>query len=347
MHPTDDNDHEPRDHPTHPVRTFVLGLEWTRGTDTRVGLIWARTSHPHPCRVCVPVRLGDWITTREPNYQEMRSLDLAAGEGVWDIWRAAGTREILPASLVAICPSAGVVLEAFHGVQRTVHTEHNAAILTAEFPHPDPAAPRWQQIYTDLAGHIQGRWLRPGDKVPTVEDMATMYQYSRTSSLRALKRLQADGWVTSRYRSGTYVNPHRTTPISELVYADLRADIHSGRMRPGDELPTIPALARTYQCSASTVRRALYRLHTDDLIEGRRGLGVFVTDPGKKPYRKGERVALVHTNDPDTKLRPGDEGTILRHDTASHTVDVAWDHGPTLTLCLDAGDRIRRLGQQP
>jgi hypothetical protein len=60
-------------------------------------------------------------------------------------------------------------------------------------------------------------------------------------------------------------------------------------------------------------------------------------------YGKGERVALVYTDDPHTALRPGDEGTVVHHDEATATVDVDWDSGSRLSMCLDAGDRIRRL----
>ena len=58
---------------------------------------------------------------------------------------------------------------------------------------------------------------------------------------------------------------------------------------------------------------------------------------------RGQRVALVHTDDPHTALRPGDEGTVVRHDQATATVDIDWDSGSRLSMCLDAGDRIRRL----
>ena len=60
-------------------------------------------------------------------------------------------------------------------------------------------------------------------------------------------------------------------------------------------------------------------------------------------YHNGERVALVST-DPHTLLRPGDQGTVVRHDEALGTVDIAWDSGSRLSMCLyAAGDRIRRL----
>jgi hypothetical protein len=60
-------------------------------------------------------------------------------------------------------------------------------------------------------------------------------------------------------------------------------------------------------------------------------------------YQPGARIALVHTDDPHTRLRPGDRGTVVRHDETTGTVDVNWDSGSRLSMCLDAGDQIRLL----
>ncbi|WP_243704601.1 DUF4314 domain-containing protein [Micromonospora sp. KC723] len=57
-------------------------------------------------------------------------------------------------------------------------------------------------------------------------------------------------------------------------------------------------------------------------------------------YQPGQRVALVHTSDPYTRLRPGDTGTVRRHDQRRNIVEVTWDSGSTLSMCLDDGDRI-------
>ncbi|MFF0172915.1 DUF4314 domain-containing protein [Micromonospora profundi] len=57
-------------------------------------------------------------------------------------------------------------------------------------------------------------------------------------------------------------------------------------------------------------------------------------------YETGQRIALVHTSDPHTLLRPGDTGTVRRHDQRHSIVEVTWDSGSTLSMCLDAGDRI-------
>jgi Domain of unknown function (DUF4314) len=62
-------------------------------------------------------------------------------------------------------------------------------------------------------------------------------------------------------------------------------------------------------------------------------------------YHPGQRVALVHTTDPHTLLRPDDQGTVRRYRPDQQTVDVDWDNGSHLSMCLDAGDRIRPLGR--
>ena len=60
-------------------------------------------------------------------------------------------------------------------------------------------------------------------------------------------------------------------------------------------------------------------------------------------YQSGQRIALVHTDDPHTDLRPGDTGTVRRHDQHLHTVHIDWDTGSRLSMCLDTGDRIEPL----
>jgi uncharacterized protein DUF4314 len=58
----------------------------------------------------------------------------------------------------------------------------------------------------------------------------------------------------------------------------------------------------------------------------------------------GDRVELVATTDPYTRLRPGDRGTVTRiADRPEPTIDIQWDNGSTLAILPDAGDRIRLL----
>lgn len=59
-------------------------------------------------------------------------------------------------------------------------------------------------------------------------------------------------------------------------------------------------------------------------------------------FQKGQRVELVSTSDPHTRLRSGDRGTVtrVRDDGVSMTVGVAWDSGSTLSMLVDEGDTI-------
>jgi hypothetical protein len=65
-------------------------------------------------------------------------------------------------------------------------------------------------------------------------------------------------------------------------------------------------------------------------------------------FERGDRVALEHTGDPDTRLRPGDEGTVTRYDPGGKgQLDVNWDSGSTLSMLLNDGDRVRLITPAP
>lgn len=60
-------------------------------------------------------------------------------------------------------------------------------------------------------------------------------------------------------------------------------------------------------------------------------------------YQPGDRVALVHTADPHTLLQPDDLGTVRRHHRDLDLLDIDWDSGSRLSLCLDAGDSVHTI----
>src|SRR6185437_14528835 len=64
-------------------------------------------------------------------------------------------------------------------------------------------------------------------------------------------------------------------------------------------------------------------------------------------FERGDRVALEHTDDPHTRLRPGDEGTVTRYDPETGQLGVRWDSGSTLSMLLNDGDRVRLLTPAP
>jgi hypothetical protein len=61
-------------------------------------------------------------------------------------------------------------------------------------------------------------------------------------------------------------------------------------------------------------------------------------------YEHGQRVELVHTNDPHTLLRPGDQGTIALYEPKLAQLQVDWDSGSRLAMLLDDGDEVRPIG---
>jgi len=64
-------------------------------------------------------------------------------------------------------------------------------------------------------------------------------------------------------------------------------------------------------------------------------------------FERGDRIALEHTDDPDTRLRPGDEGTVTRYHAGLSQLDVNWDSGSTLSMLLNDGDRVRLITPAP
>jgi hypothetical protein len=58
----------------------------------------------------------------------------------------------------------------------------------------------------------------------------------------------------------------------------------------------------------------------------------------------GDRVELVATDDPSTRLRPGDRGTVTGVRTHPEpTIDVHWDEPSTLSVLPEAGDHLSKL----
>jgi DNA-binding FadR family transcriptional regulator len=72
----------------------------------------------------------------------------------------------------------------------------------------------------------------------------------------------------------------RAPSLADTVAVRLREEIVSGRLRPGEKLPTEQQISETYGVSRPTVREAIGRLKHDGLVITRQGAGAFVADPG-------------------------------------------------------------------
>ena len=56
-----------------------------------------------------------------------------------------------------------------------------------------------------------------------------------------------------------------------------------------------------------------------------------------------DRIALVHTTDPYTRLTSGTAGTVTGYDDRLGQLAVAWDDGSTLSMLLRDGDQVRLI----
>jgi len=70
--------------------------------------------------------------------------------------------------------------------------------------------------------------------------------------------------------------PRQAEPPYRLVSAALRERVESGEWLPGEQLPTVRAIADQYSVSLATARKALAVLADDGLITVTPGWGSFV-----------------------------------------------------------------------
>ena len=87
------------------------------------------------------------------------------------------------------------------------------------------------------------------------------------------------------------VDPRDPTPIYAQLERGLRAAVATGRVRPGDQLPTVRQLAVELRINANTVARVYGELERAGVIETRRGVGSFVTATATRahPPREHDR----------------------------------------------------------
>jgi GntR family transcriptional regulator len=73
------------------------------------------------------------------------------------------------------------------------------------------------------------------------------------------------------------IDPRDKTPIYAQLERGLRAAIATGRLQPGDQLPTVRQLAVDLRINANTVARVYVDLERAGVIETRRGVGSFIS----------------------------------------------------------------------
>jgi GntR family transcriptional regulator len=85
------------------------------------------------------------------------------------------------------------------------------------------------------------------------------------------------------------VDPRDATPLYAQLERSLRAAVATGRLRAGDQLPTVRQLAVDLAVNANTVARVYAELERAGVIETRRGVGSFVTGSPAAAHPPRER----------------------------------------------------------
>ena len=77
-------------------------------------------------------------------------------------------------------------------------------------------------------------------------------------------------------------------PIYRQIIQQIEYAILSGRMRPGDQLPTIRSLAVELKTNPNTIARAYSELEIRGIVATQVGSGTYISD--KKPPQEDDRL---------------------------------------------------------
>jgi GntR family transcriptional regulator len=88
------------------------------------------------------------------------------------------------------------------------------------------------------------------------------------------------------------ISPGDGVPIYLQIVNQVRYLVSSGRLKTGDELPAIRALAEELVINPNTVARAYRELEVAGIVEKRRTAGTFVSDAGSRLARR-ERLKII------------------------------------------------------
>ena len=86
---------------------------------------------------------------------------------------------------------------------------------------------------------------------------------------------------------------HDSQPIYRQLRHRVVAMILDGVLKEGDPLPSVRNVAAEYRVNPLTVLKAYQQLVGEDLVETKRGLGMFVRAGARNSLLKGERQKFL------------------------------------------------------
>lgn len=82
-------------------------------------------------------------------------------------------------------------------------------------------------------------------------------------------------------------------PVYRQIMSQVKYMVASGRLRPGQELPPIRALAERLVINPNTVVKAYNELQREGVVESRHGSGTYVAEAGRRPSAEAATEALT------------------------------------------------------
>ena len=81
-------------------------------------------------------------------------------------------------------------------------------------------------------------------------------------------------------------------PIYLQIANQVKYQVASGRLAPGDEIPPIRVLAHQLLVNPNTVARAYLELEREGVVQKRHGSGTYISDNGS-PLARKERLKIL------------------------------------------------------
>ena len=138
---------------------------------------------------------------------------------------------------------------------------------------------------------------------------------------------------------------------NQPIYRQLRdrvvAMILDGVLKEGDPLPSVRTVAADYRLNPLTVLKGYQELVDEELVEKRRGLGMYVKNGARNLLLKGERQKFLVEEWPriqETIQRLGlDEGDLLRERVVAQLASYATD---LVNIVVEGAGDICPCGKQ-
>lgn len=74
------------------------------------------------------------------------------------------------------------------------------------------------------------------------------------------------------------IDPDSAVPIYQQIVNSIKHQVATGRLKPGEQLPTVRELAADLRINPNTVARAYDQLDSDSVISTQQGRGTYVRE---------------------------------------------------------------------